>query len=156
MNNKTKKGDISLLATLLACSILLILLAPMAQKVSVESKISRENLMSQQAVQAAKTGLDAWLYEATKPTGTNINTDVTFQRDWPNILTTVSKDDSGTPSDSSDDFIILDSSLGIQYQVKFEPADNIDPANPSPAKIISKGRVKRGAFTIERTLEATF
>jgi cytoskeletal protein RodZ len=58
---KSKKGDISILVTLLVCSIILVLLAPIAQKLTVEARISKENLMSQQAIQAAKTGLDHWL-----------------------------------------------------------------------------------------------
>jgi len=153
---KSKKGDISLLVTLLVCSIILILLAPLAQKVSVESKISKENLMSQQAIQAAKTGIDAWLDEFTKPTGSNIDITNSSKKNWPNNTSTTVLIDSGNLLDPSDDFIILDSTLGIQYQVKFQPADNTNTTNPSPAKITSTGRVKRGTFTTERTLEATF
>jgi type II secretory pathway pseudopilin PulG len=119
---KSKKGDISLLVTLLVCSIILILLAPLAQKVSVESKISRENLMSQQAVQAAKTGIDAWLYNFVNSTGAPSNIPLTT----------------------------LDSTLGIQYQVKFIPR-----SGSTPARIKSTGRVNRSGFTIERTLEDT-
>ncbi len=131
---KSKKGDISLLATLLACSILLILLAPIAQKITVESKISRENLMSQQAIQAAKTGIDAWLYEFTKPTGSNIDITNSSKKNWPN---------SGWAE--------LDSTLGIQYQVEFIPK-----SGSTPARIKSTGRVNRDGFTIERALEEEF
>jgi len=127
---KTKKGDISLLVTLLVCSIILILLAPLAQKVSVESKISRENLMSQQAVQAAKTGIDAWLDNFIK--GNVVITD-SSKRNWPN---------SGWAE--------LDGALGIQYQVEF-----IARSGSTPARIKSTGLVNRDGFTIERTLEDT-
>lgn len=137
---KSKKGDISLLVTLLVCSIILILLAPMAQKVSVESRISKENLMSQQAVQAAKTGLDAWTDNFIS--GTIDEKSAGDAKNWPNLL---------TPSSiKEDDWIVLESSLGIQYQVKFLPRDD-----SNPAKIISTGRVKKNNFTIEKTLEDT-
>jgi type II secretory pathway pseudopilin PulG len=130
--NQFKKGDISLLVTLLVCSIILILLAPIAQKVSVESKISKENLMSQQAVQAARTGLDAWIYEFTKPTGSKIDITIPSKQNWPN----------------GNRWIDLDSTSGIQYQVKFQPK-----SGSTPARIISTGRVNRDGFTIERVLE---
>jgi len=120
---KFKKGDISLIVTLLVCSIVLILLTPLAQKVSVESQISRENLMSQQAIQAAKTGLDSWKYRFTNG--------------------------STTPS-SDTDWTSLDSSLGIEYKVIYY-TDSINPPY-----IISTGRVNRGNFTIERSLEEKF
>lgn len=141
--NKFKKGDISLLVTLLVCSILLILLAPISQKVSVESKISKENLMSQQAVQAAKTGLDSWIYEFTKPTGSKIDITNSSKRNWPNSDTPPTLDVDG-------DWLVLDSTSGIQYQVKFQPR-----SGSNPARIISIGRVKRDSFTIERILEDT-
>lgn len=131
---KSKKGDISLLVTLLVCSIILILLAPIAQKVSVESKISRENLMSQQAIQAAKTGLDAWLYNFVKSNDVITSTGPIIQSNWPN---------SGWAE--------LDSTLGIQYQVEFIPK-----SASTPARIKSTGRVNRDGFTIERALEEEF
>jgi type II secretory pathway pseudopilin PulG len=137
-NNKSKKGDISLLVTLLVCSILLILLAPIAQKVSVESNISKENLMSQQAAQAAKTGLDAWLYNWLE--GKIDETSAGGQKNWPNGITPLTQ--------AKDGWIILDSTSGIQYQVKFEPR-----SGSTPARIISTGRVNRDGFTIERILE---
>jgi hypothetical protein len=140
---KSKKGDISLLVTLLVCSIILILLAPLAQKVSVEARISRENLMSQQAVQASKTGLDAWVDNFTKG---NIDYENQFgQQNWPNNTYEGLRDGN---------FIILDNDLGIQYQVKFEKAVPTS-IPPQPARLISTGRVKKGNFTIERTLEDT-
>jgi hypothetical protein len=66
LKHNLKKGDISILVTILISSIILILLTPISQKLSIESQISKENLMSQQAVQAAKTGLDAWMYEVSR------------------------------------------------------------------------------------------
>ena len=110
---KSKKGDISLLVTLLVCSIILILLAPLAQKVSVESKISRENLMSQQAVQAAKTGVDAWLYNFVNSTSAPSNITV-------------------TP---------LDSTLGIQYRVEFIPRSGSTPARIKSTGLVIRGGV---------------
>lgn len=132
MNNKYKykKGDISLLVTLLVCSIILILLAPMAQKVSVESRISKENLMSQQAVQAAKTGLDAWKYKVSEDLTIDLNT---------------------TDSRNNIDWLVLDSSLGIEYKVDYYPR-----FGTQPAYIVGIGRVKKNNFTIERTLEEEF
>jgi hypothetical protein len=139
MHNKYKfqKGDISLLVTLLICSIILILLAPIAQKVSVESKISRENLMSQQAIQAAKTGLDAWVYYWLND---EINTTFSDTTNWPNSNTTTLADIT-----LDGDWIILDNSSNIQYKVKF--------IDSNPPKVVSTGRVNRDGFTIERVLE---
>jgi type II secretory pathway pseudopilin PulG len=131
--NKFKQGDISLLVTLLVCSILLILLAPIAQKVSVESKISKENLMSQQAVQAARTGIDAWVYEFTKPTGSNIDINNSSRQNLPN---------------DDDKWIVLDSPSGIQYRVEL-----IKGSGSNPSIIRSRGRVERDSMTIERVLE---
>jgi type II secretory pathway pseudopilin PulG len=136
---KSKKGDISLLVTLLVCSILLILLAPIAQKLSVESKISRENLMSQQAAQAAKTGLDAWLYNWLE--GKIDEKAGSGNQNWPNSDTPPTLDVNG-------DWLVLDNTAGIQYQVKFQPR-----SGSIPARIISTGRVNRDGFTIERILE---
>lgn len=143
MNNKYKfkQGDISLLVTLLVCSIILILLAPIAQKVSVESKISRENLMSQQAIQAAKTGLDAWVYNYTED---KIDIEDNFgEQNWPNRNTPgVSNRDRG--------WIYLDISSGIQYRVVFI---KLNEDNKIKYIIRSTGRVKKGTLTIERVLE---
>ena len=86
--------------------------------------------MSQQSIQAAKTGLDAWLDNFIK--GNVVITD-SNKRNWPN---------SGWES--------LDSTLGIQYQVEFIPK-----SASTPARIKSTGRVDRGGVTIERTLEDT-
>ncbi|MEX0598514.1 MAG: hypothetical protein WD512_18675 [Candidatus Paceibacterota bacterium] len=128
--HKLKTGDISLLVTLLVCSILLILLTPIAQKVSVESKISRENLMSQQAVQAAKTGLDAWLYNWLEG---KINEKATDGKEnWPN----------------SNGWNSLDPTSGTEYRVEFIKGSGINPSI-----IRSTGRVNRNGFTIERVLE---
>jgi len=127
---KSKKGDISLVITLLVCSIILILLAPLAQKVSVESKISRENLMTQQAVQAAKTGLERWVYDVSIKT-----IDGVFN---------ISAD---TPAETFE----LNPTLGIQYKVDFQPK-----SGSTPAYIISTGIVDRGGIRIERVLEEEF
>ncbi len=126
LKHNLKKGDISILVTILISSIILILLTPISQKLSIESQISKENLMSQQAVQAAKTGLDAWMYNVK-------NGVINYQGNLP----------------TDDEWITLDSSSGIEYQVKFEEGDD-------DSKIISKGQVTRGNLTIERTLEQTF
>lgn len=132
-NLKFKKGDISLLLTLLVCFTVLILLTPIAQKVSVESRISKENLMSQQAVQAAKTGLDAWIYK--------LNNNVTLDLKIPNSLA------NPINIETTD----LDTSLGIQYEVKYYPK-----VNNNPAYIVSIGKVTRGGVIIERVLEEKF
>jgi len=139
--NKCKKGDISILVTLLVCSIILTLLTPIAQKISVESKISRENLMSQQAVQASKTGLEAWNDNFIKDKIDEKSTG--NQKNWPNFNTPIGEIDSG--------WINLDPTLGIQYKVEFLPKSEFNSA-----RIISTGRVKKGSFTIERSLEETF
>jgi len=127
---KSKKGDISILVTLLVCSIILILLAPLAQKVSVESKISRENLMSQQAVQAAKTGLERWVYDVSIMT---IDDVFDIKKKPPTLK------------------VELDPTLGIQYKVDFNPR-----FGSKPAHIISTGIVTRGGIRIERVLEEEF
>lgn len=129
IQHKFQKGDISLLLTILVCSIILVLLVPLAQKVSVEARISRENLMSQQAVQAAATGLDSWKS---------------------NFI-----NGSGSPaSDAS--WTSLDSNLGIEYRVDFYPKSDTKPAyivSRGRSAGASGSTLER---TIERSLEETF
>jgi uncharacterized protein (UPF0333 family) len=126
---KSKKGDISLLVTLLVCSIILILLAPIAQKLTVEARISKENLMSQQAIQAAKTGLDHWLYELTRTDG-NIDLDEGIT----NLSAKINENDPE-----------------IEYTVTYK-RDYIN------LKIIitSTATVTVGSTKVERSLEQTF
>lgn len=129
IKHKFRKGDISLLVTVLVCSIILILLVPLAQKVSVEAKISRENLLSQQAVQAATTGLDAW-----KSNFINGSSNPVSDTSWTQ----------------------LDTTLGIEYRVDFYPKSDTKPAyivsrgRSSGSSGVSLER------TIERSLEETF
>lgn len=123
-----RKGDITLLVTMLVCLTIIILLLPIANKITVESKISKENLMSQQAVQAAKTGLDAWRWNFNQPG--------------------ITKPEQVDTSET-----LLDLGLGIYYQVEYFPA--VGTAQPY---LVSTGRVKRdsGTWIIERTLEEVF
>jgi len=140
---ETRKGDISLIIVILISGIMLILLLPLSQKITVESNISRENLMSQQAIQAARTGLDEWKFNLvegkidTSPLSTTTN--------WPNINTPSNVQRDG-------DWIILSSNGNqqIQYQIIFN--------NTSVPSITAKGRVKNNNnnFTIERTLTESF
>lgn len=126
VNHKSKRGDITLLVTLLVCFTVLILLTPISQKVVLESRISKENLMSQQAVQAAKTGLDAWKYKVNEDLDLNLNNS--------NINTTN-----------------LDNSLGIKYEVTYNKQ-----VGSTPAYLVSRGEVTRNGVTIERVLEEEF
>ncbi len=135
---KIKKGDISLLVTLMVCSIMLIYLAPISQKLSVESKISRENLMSQQAIQAAKTGLEHWVYDIEERATSNV------------INFNFSGNDKNVPQNLTS-WESLDSNLGIEYRVDFFPKNG-----SKPAYIVSRGRVNRNGFTVERTFEEKF
>ena len=145
MKYKSKKGDISLLVTLLVCSIILILLAPLAQKISVESNISRENLMSQQAIQAAKTGLDEFKYNLNNMSLNEF--DLSTVQEWPNSSTSTSN--ITQDKDSRKYWVELDNDLGTQYRIEYIPSKDpsVDP------KIIARARVKKNSFTIERTFE---
>lgn len=139
-----KKGDITLLVTLLVCGIILALLTPFAQRVTVESNISRENLMSQQAIQAANTGLGAWEFYI----GTSANFDNTTSQDTnnlPNFILNLPKDG---------DWIVLDEIPGnrVLYKVVYYPPTAPD----NTAKIIATGRVEKGSLTIDRALEKSF
>jgi hypothetical protein len=153
------KGDITLFVTIIVSAVMLILLLALSQKITVESRISRENLYSQQAIQAANTGIDAWEYRlaqtgdvtlTTSPTGSIINGPL---QNWPNSNIT-----GKTITDSSGKEWIELSSVGgssIQYRVEFQVGN---PAAIPPTKplIISKGRVVRDNTIIERTLEQDF
>lgn len=143
MKYKFKKGDISLLVTILVCGIILILLAPLAQKISVETNISRENLMSQQAIQAAKTGLDEFKYNLNNMSLNGF--DLNSQAVWPNSSTIT----SNIIQDSGVYWVELDNDLGTQYRIEYIPSKDpsVDP------KIIARARVKKNSFTIERTFE---
>lgn len=139
-----KKGDLSLIVAILVSGIMLILLLPLSQKLTIESGISRENLMSQQAVQAAKTGLDDW-----KSNLVNNNVDISINsttKNWPNSNT-------NTPYIKDGVWIILkdEGNQQVQYRVEYLSANG-----QNPPKIISRGRVKKNNFTIERTLEESF
>ena len=144
-----KKGDLSLIVAILVSGIMLILLLPLSQKITIESGISKENLMSQQAIQAAKTGIDDWKFNLSiDPPKIDIN-DVNDSR-WPNIYTnnidyTIFIDNNN----NNIRWIVLndDGNQQIQYRVEF---------TSNPPKIISRGRVKKNNLTIERTLEESF
>jgi hypothetical protein len=140
---ETRKGDISLIIVILISGIMLILLLPLSQKITVESNISRENLMSQQAIQAARTGLDEWKFNVVEgKIDTSIGSTTT---NWPNINTPSNVQRDG-------DWIILSSNGNqqIQYQIIFN--------NTTVPSITAKGRVKNNNnnFTIERTLTESF
>lgn len=135
------KGDITLLTVIMLSAIMLIILGSLSQKSSIESVISRENLYSQQAIQAANTGLDAWQYQFVQGP-----VDITdpLEQDWP----TIASSPTGIQG-----WIALPGVAGgsIEYQVKYVPV-----SGGNPAKIISTGRVTRGSIIIERTLEQEF
>ncbi len=135
------KGDITLLTVIMLSAIMLIILGSLSQKSSIESVISRENLYSQQALQAANTGLDAWQYQFVQGP---VDINEPLERDWP----TIASSPSGVQQ-----WIPLPGGPGgtIEYQVKYIP-----PSGGVPAQIISTGRVTRGALIIERTLEQEF
>lgn len=122
-----RKGDITLLVTMLVCLIIIILLLPISDKITVEVNISKENLMSQQAVQAAKTGLDAWKYNYAQQNSSLPQSD---------------------PSET-----LLDQGLGIYYQVEYFPA--VGTAKPYLVSTGQVKR-DSGAWIIERTLEEVF
>lgn len=140
-----KKGDITLLVTLLVCGIILALLTPFAQRVTVESNISRENLMSQQAIQAANTGLGAWEFNI----GTSNNFDNTTSQDTNNF-----PNSSISNPQKDGDWIVLDGIPGnrVLYKVVYYPPTAPD----NTAKIIATGRVEKGSLTIDRALEKSF
>lgn len=143
------KGDITLLTVIMLSAIMLIILGALSQKSSIESVISRENLYSQQALQAANTGLDAWQYQFVQGEVKDLDNPLSLTRDWP----TIASSPTGTQ-----EWISLPGTTGgtIEYQVKYIP-----PSGGSPAKIISTGRFRRGTLLaptllIERTLEQEF
>jgi hypothetical protein len=147
------KGDITLFVTIIVSAIMLILLTSLSQKISVESRISRESLYSQQALQAANTGIDAWQYQVAQTDNIDI-TSLTAGADknWPNINAI------GVESlDSSDTWIVLSTEglSSIQYRVEFK-AGNATTIPLTPPSIISQGRVVRGNIIIERTLQQEF
>ena len=145
------KGDITLFVTIIVSAVMLILLLALSQKVTVESRISRENMYSQQALQAANTGIDAWQYQWTQGGGVNITQ--TNLTNWPNSNTT----GETTEDSSGKDWIVLSSVGGssIQYRVEFQAGNTL--VTPTiPPLIIAKGRVVRGNTIIERTLEQQF
>lgn len=146
------KGDISLFVTIIVSAIMLILLLALSQKITIESRISRENLYSQQALQAANTGIDAWQYQWVK-TG-DIDITIPLNSIWPNINTDTTVETVITDS-SGNDWIEL-SSIGvssIQYRVEFQPENT---STGTPPLIIARGRVERGNTIIERTLQQEF
>jgi hypothetical protein len=137
------KGDITLFVTIIVSAVMLILLLALSQKVTVESRISRENMYSQQALQAANTGIDAWQYQWTQKDTIDINSTIPANRNWPNSET--------------EEWIVLSNVGGssIQYRVEFQ-AGNTVVSPPTLPLIIAKGRVVRGNTIIERTLEQQF
>lgn len=151
------KGDITLFVTIIVSAVMLILLLALSQKITVESRISRENLYSQQAIQAANTGIDAWEYRlaqtgdvalTTSPTGSIINGS---WQNWPNGNAPIAE------VDSTGKWIVLSSVGGssIQYRVEFQAGNTL--VSPTiPPLIIAKGRVVRDNTIIERTLEQKF
>lgn len=132
----TRRGDITLITVILISAIMLIILGSLSQKSSIESVISRENLYSQQAIQAANTGLDDWIVQFIAGT---VDIENVTQRDWPT-----------TPPNG---WQTLTGSGGnvVEYQVKYIPA-----TGTNKDKIESTGRVRRGSLIIERTLEQEF
>jgi len=155
-----RKGDITLLVTMLVCLIIIILLLPISDKIAVEVNISKENLMSQQAIQAAKTGLDAWDYYYAQNPNPPIRTpqDVSYivgDGNWPNRNNTI------YPTDILGEWIVLadDSVTGgatTEYKVEFFPGTLLPNGNPdpdSPDRRISTGKVTRNGIVVERTLE---
>jgi|GEM_PF-798088 hypothetical protein len=155
--NQLKKGDISLIIVILISGIMLSLLIPLSQKVTVEGNISRENLMSQQAIQAAKVGLEDWKYNLNRDDGNTINIfdiPLTETKNWPNSKTQLIPSPY-TPKLTSDKaWIVLDGNTPgnrVLYKVEYEA-----PNPPNSAKITATGRVEKGGLTIDRTLEEEF
>ncbi len=156
------KGDITLFVTIIVSAVMLILLLALSQKITAESRISRENLYSQQAIQAANTGIDAWEYRlaqtrdvvlTTSSTGSIINGS---SQNWPNGNSNITGESIQTDS-SGKDWIVLSSVGGssIQYRVEFQAGNTL--VSPTiPPLIIAKGRVVRDNTIIERTLEQKF
>ncbi|MEY3471158.1 MAG: hypothetical protein RLZZ223_508 [Candidatus Parcubacteria bacterium] len=134
---KVKKGDISVLVTILVSSILLIFLTTLSQKVSSEARIARENLMSQQAIQAAKTGLDAWKYQYIQG-GVDPTSDL--DKNWPNS--------KAYSENLKDNWVVLKVVGGVEisYRVELRSSDTI----------VGYGRAVRGKMQVERSFENVF
>lgn len=130
------RGDITLITVILISAIMLTILGSLSQKSNIESVISRENLYSQQAIQAANTGLDDWIVQFIAGT---VDINNIAQRDWPN-----------TPPGGWQ-ILTGSGSNVVEYQVKYIPA-----TGTNRDKIESTGRVRRGNLIIERTLEQEF
>lgn len=72
---KMEKGDITLLIVFMVVSIMSFMLIFLSQRVAVQIQRDRQGVASQQALQAANTGIEQWLYELkTEPPGTKPNT----------------------------------------------------------------------------------
>lgn len=150
------KGDITLFVTIIVSAIMLILLTSLSQKISVESRISRESLYSQQALQAANTGIDAWQYQAAQTGNVDITTlTAGADKNWPNINATEEEIVKDTLTNIDWIELSQEGASSIQYRVEFK-AGNATTIPLTPPSIISQGRVVRGNIIIERTLQQEF
>jgi len=133
-SKKFQRGDIAVFMTIMISTIMMTLLLGITQKVTLESRLTRENLSSQQAIQAANTGIDAWQYALR--TG---DVDITNPGNNANV-----------PNISNEWVVLLDeNNRVIEYRVEYNTSNNIP-------KIISTGRVTQANRTIERRLELVF
>jgi Tfp pilus assembly protein PilX len=133
-SKKFQRGDIAVFMTIMISTIMMTLLLGITQKVTLESRLTRENLSSQQAIQAANTGIDAWQYALR--TG---DVDITNPGNNANV-----------PNIPNEWVVLLDeNNRVIEYRVEYNTSNNIP-------KIISTGRVTQANRTIERRLELVF
>jgi len=73
---KKLRGDVSIFVTLMIVGVMLILLSTITQKTAKELIRTRKAFNSQQAFQAANSGLERWLFEF-RETGVTSNIPIT-------------------------------------------------------------------------------
>lgn len=165
--HKNHKGDITLLTIFIIIIIMLTLFVSLSQKSVFESRLSRENLYSQEALQAANTALSAWEYQ--------------YVSGAPGIPSSVVVDPL-SPNPNNRDHPLsttqgtvkwwIDFSTGqrispnvtappVSYRAEYigTPTDEADPKyvpptdpNYIPPTIIGIGRVNKGGIVTERAL----
>jgi Tfp pilus assembly protein PilX len=145
--HKNHKGDITLLTIFIIIIIMLTLFVSLSQKSVFESRLSRENLYSQEAIQAANTALSAWEYQyvsgapgipssvVVDPLSSNKN-----NRDHP----------ASSNNGATKNWINLNTgSNSVQYRAEY--IGTVGDPNDPPT-IIGIGRVNKGGIVTERAL----
>lgn len=125
---KYQRGDVAIFFVFMITSILVLLLGTLSQRVADQIQRNRQGLASQQAAQAAQTGLEHWI-EELKVTGSPSGASSKVGNGWVDLNT---------------------SAVGVDIQYKVTYDDNTGNSDPNILTAIGRADTTNSDTPVRR------